>query len=142
MHAFLTTRPNDLVKPIHPTRMPVMLVGEEAHDGLELSGWLYRPRDATKAGPYVISFHGGPEGQERPYFRSVYQALLTRGIGVFAPNVRGSSCFGKRFVNLDNGELRFKAMPAPAQGVTLAAVGIALSLVATSQVVPYIYFQF
>jgi D-alanyl-lipoteichoic acid acyltransferase DltB (MBOAT superfamily) len=39
-------------------------------------------------------------------------------------------------------ELRFKAMPAPAQGVTLAAVGIALSLVATSQVVPYIYFQF
>ena len=39
-------------------------------------------------------------------------------------------------------ELRFKTMPAPAQGVTLAAVGIALSLVATSQVVPYIYFQF
>ena len=39
-------------------------------------------------------------------------------------------------------ELRFKSMPAPAQGVTLAAVGIALSLVATSQVVPYIYFQF
>jgi D-alanyl-lipoteichoic acid acyltransferase DltB (MBOAT superfamily) len=39
-------------------------------------------------------------------------------------------------------EIRFKNMPAPAQGVTLAAVGIALSLVATSQVVPYIYFQF
>ena len=39
-------------------------------------------------------------------------------------------------------ELRFKTMPAPAQGLTLAAVGIALSLVATSQVVPYIYFQF
>ena len=39
-------------------------------------------------------------------------------------------------------ELRFKTMPAPAQGVTLAAVGIGLSLVATSQVVPYIYFQF
>jgi D-alanyl-lipoteichoic acid acyltransferase DltB (MBOAT superfamily) len=39
-------------------------------------------------------------------------------------------------------ELRFRDMPAPAQGVTLAAVGIALSLVATSEVVPYIYFQF
>jgi D-alanyl-lipoteichoic acid acyltransferase DltB (MBOAT superfamily) len=39
-------------------------------------------------------------------------------------------------------ELRFKTLPAPAQGVTLAAVGITLSLVATSQVVPYIYFQF
>ncbi len=32
------------------------------------------------------------------------------GIAVFAPNVRGSSGFGKRFVNLDNGELRFNAI--------------------------------
>jgi dipeptidyl aminopeptidase/acylaminoacyl peptidase len=55
----------------------------------------------------VLSFHGGPEGQERPRFRSDYQALLARGIGVFAPNVRGSSGFGKRFVNLDNGALRY-----------------------------------
>lgn len=39
-------------------------------------------------------------------------------------------------------ELRFKTMPAPAQGVALAAVGFVLSAVATSQVVPYIYFQF
>jgi hypothetical protein len=42
----------------------------------------------------------------------------------------------------DSIELRFKTMSAPAQGVALAAVGLALSLVATSQVVPYIYFQF
>jgi dipeptidyl aminopeptidase/acylaminoacyl peptidase len=32
------------------------------------------------------------------------------GIAVFAPNVRGSSGFGKRFVNLDNGELRVNAV--------------------------------
>jgi dipeptidyl aminopeptidase/acylaminoacyl peptidase len=54
----------------------------------------------------VLSFHGGPEGQERPIFSSTYQALVSRGIAVFAPNVRGSSGFGKRFVNLDNGALR------------------------------------
>jgi dipeptidyl aminopeptidase/acylaminoacyl peptidase len=94
---------------------PITLVRPElvkftAHDGLELSGWLYRPREATGAVPYVISFHGGPEGQARPRFRSVYQGLLSQGIGVFAPNVRGSSGFGKEFVNLDNGELRFKAI--------------------------------
>jgi len=82
------------------------LVTYPAHDGLELSGWLYRPAGIAAPGPYVLSFHGGPEGQERPRFRAVYQALLARGIGVFAPNVRGSSGFGKRFVNLDNGELR------------------------------------
>lgn len=83
------------------------LVTYPAHDGLELSGWLYRPAGSKGPEPYVLSFHGGPEGQERPRFRSGYQALLARGIGVFAPNVRGSSGFGKRFVNLDNGALRF-----------------------------------
>jgi dipeptidyl aminopeptidase/acylaminoacyl peptidase len=82
------------------------LVSFPASDGLELSGWLYRPAGATSPGPIVLSFHGGPEGQERPSFRSDYQALLSRGIAVLAPNVRGSAGFGKRFVNLDNGALR------------------------------------
>jgi dipeptidyl aminopeptidase/acylaminoacyl peptidase len=84
------------------------LVKFKAHDGLELSAWLYRPKTQTNA--YVVSFHGGPEGQERPAFRSDYQALLAAGIGVLAPNVRGSSGFGKKFVNLDNGELRFNGL--------------------------------
>jgi dipeptidyl aminopeptidase/acylaminoacyl peptidase len=83
------------------------LVRFKAHDGLQLSGWLYRPRGASKPGPLVLSFHGGPEGQELPAFAADYQALVARGMAVFAPNVRGSSGFGKRFVNLDNGELRF-----------------------------------
>jgi len=91
----------DLTKMAHP-----QLVEYTAHDGLKLSGWLYKPRGATGALPIVLSFHGGPEGQERPGFNSTYQALLMRGIAVFAPNVRGSSGFGKKFVNLDNGALR------------------------------------
>lgn len=82
------------------------LVTFKSFDGLELSGWLYKPKNQSGPGPYVVSFHGGPEGQERAPFRSDYQALLSQGIGVFAPNVRGSSGFGKKFVNLDNGELR------------------------------------
>ena len=86
------------------------LVKFKSFDGVELSGWLYRPKGQSTPGAYVISFHGGPEGQERPSMRSDYQALLAAGIGVFAPNVRGSSGFGKRYVNLDNGELRFNGL--------------------------------
>jgi dipeptidyl aminopeptidase/acylaminoacyl peptidase len=89
------------------------LVKFPAHDGLELSGWLYQPPsplETKPAGPVVISFHGGPESQERPSFNSTYQALLSRGISVFAPNVRGSAGFGKKFVNLDNGDKRFDAI--------------------------------
>jgi dipeptidyl aminopeptidase/acylaminoacyl peptidase len=95
----------DLAKLVQPE-----LVRFQAHDGLVLSGWLYRPRDTAAPGPIVLSFHGGPEAQERPFFSSDYQALLAHGIAVFAPNVRGSSGFGKTFVNLDNGGLRFNAI--------------------------------
>jgi dipeptidyl aminopeptidase/acylaminoacyl peptidase len=98
----------DLAKLVSPE-----LVRFPAHDGLQLSGWLYRPAGGFpggRPGPVVISFHGGPEGQERPGFNPTYQALLARGIGVFAPNVRGSSGFGKKFVNLDNGPLRAGAV--------------------------------
>lgn len=86
------------------------LVTFNSFDGLQLSGWLYKPKNQSGPGAYVVSFHGGPEGQERPAFRSDYQALLSQGIGVFAPNVRGSAGFGKKFVNLDNGELRFNGV--------------------------------
>ncbi|MYD09043.1 MAG: S9 family peptidase [Chloroflexi bacterium] len=81
-----------------------------AHDGLHLTGWLYRPTAGSAPYPTVLSFHGGPEGQEQPRFRYEYQALVSQGIAVFAPNVRGSSGFGKRFVNLDNGALRVDAI--------------------------------
>ncbi|WP_394821418.1 hypothetical protein [Pendulispora albinea] len=96
------------------------LVRYSAKDGLPLTGWLYRPAGASGPGPIVLSFHGGPEGQERPYFSATYQALLAHGIAVLAPNVRGSSGFGKRFVNLDNGALRkggpSRTSPPPSTG--------------------------
>jgi dipeptidyl aminopeptidase/acylaminoacyl peptidase len=96
------------------------LVRFRAHDGLALSGWLYLPQNGPV--PMVLSFHGGPEGQERPFFRSDYQALLARGIGVFAPNVRGSAGFGKTFVNLDNGALRFDAIKDIKSSVEFVAI--------------------
>ncbi|HEX6159782.1 MAG TPA: S9 family peptidase [Thermoanaerobaculia bacterium] len=86
------------------------LVQYKAHDGIQLSGWLYRPNNVQPPYPTVLSFHGGPESQERPFPNPQYQALLASGIAVFAPNVRGSSGFGKTFVNLDNGKLRVNSV--------------------------------
>jgi dipeptidyl aminopeptidase/acylaminoacyl peptidase len=102
-----------------------------AHDGVELSGWLYLPPGFKAPGPVVLNFHGGPEGQERPIFRADYQALLARGIAVFGPNIRGSSGFGKRFVNLDNGALRADAnrdIKASADFVVASGIGDAKRL--------------
>ena len=57
--------------------------------------------------PVVIYLHGGPEGQFTPYFSSTFNFWLNElGIAILAPNVRGSSGYGKSFLKLDNGFLR------------------------------------
>ncbi|MEU8199190.1 S9 family peptidase [Microbispora amethystogenes] len=86
------------------------LVRLPARDGLELSGWLYRPPGAVGPAPYAVFLHGGPEDQERPTFNPLYQSLLAAGIGVLAPNVRGSAGFGRAFREADDHALRFRAI--------------------------------
>jgi predicted N-formylglutamate amidohydrolase/acetyl esterase/lipase len=86
------------------------LVHLHGQDGLELSGWLYRAPPTDSPAAAVIHLHGGPEAQERPGYSPLFQALVERGISVFAPNVRGSSGFGKTFIDADNRELRWGAI--------------------------------
>ncbi|MDQ3753432.1 MAG: alpha/beta fold hydrolase, partial [Acidobacteriota bacterium] len=52
--------------------------------------------------PVIVSVHGGPEGQERPTFNPTYQYFLSRGYAVLAPNVRGSTGYGKTYTHLDD----------------------------------------
>jgi dipeptidyl aminopeptidase/acylaminoacyl peptidase len=91
----------DLATLVRPT-----LITYKARDGVPLSGWLYAPKDAKGPQPMVFVYHGGPEGQSRPTLDTTTQALVASGISVFAPNVRGSSGYGKAFLALDNGPLR------------------------------------
>jgi dipeptidyl aminopeptidase/acylaminoacyl peptidase len=78
-------------------------------DGLPLTGWLYRAAGAGTPGPAALSLHGGPEAQERPGFDPHHQALAAAGITVFAPNIRGSSGFGREFVHADDVHGRYDA---------------------------------
>ena len=105
------------------------LIEFEAHDGLPLTGWLYRaagessrlppadlgsrlpPADfGSRLPPAMISLHGGPEAQERPGFTPQHQVLVNAGITVFAPNIRGSSGYGRAFVHADDRWGRFDAI--------------------------------
>lgn len=82
------------------------LVEVKSFDGEVVSGFLYAPDPKKFPGkrPLVVNIHGGPEGQTRPDFIGPENYLVNElGIAVFFPNVRGSSGYGKRFVNLDNG---------------------------------------
>src|SRR3954453_14928879 len=97
-----------------------------AGDGLGLSGWLYVPRGVEGPNRTVVSFHGGPEGQERPGWSPVAQSLVAAGFTVFAPNVRGSGGFGRAFMFADDvaaREASFGDVPATVE--TLVSAGIA-----------------
>lgn len=78
-----------------------ILVHYPTFDGKQIPAWLYRPRGEGKF-PVVLSIHGGPEAQERPTYNynGFYQYLLSRGIGVLAPNIRGSTGYGKSYQKL------------------------------------------
>lgn len=81
----------------------------KSFDDRTIPAYYYKPRDATPANkaPVVISIHGGPESQYRPYFSGSSQYYVNDlGIAVLAPNVRGSAGYGKTYLKLDNAELR------------------------------------
>ena len=84
------------------------LVRWPSFDGREISGFLYRPaaRFAGKR-PVNIVIHGGPESQARPGYLGQSNFYLDElGVALLYPNVRGSSGYGKTFLDLDNGFLR------------------------------------
>lgn len=62
----------------------------------EVPAWLYRPAGDGPF-PVLLSVHGGPEAQERPEYRygGLYAYLVSRGVAVLAPNIRGSTGYGK-----------------------------------------------
>jgi dipeptidyl aminopeptidase/acylaminoacyl peptidase len=73
-----------------------------------IPAYYYRPTTKSdKPYPVVIDIHGGPEGQFRPRFQGMFNYLTNElGIAVIAPNVRGSSGYGKSYLLMDNWEKR------------------------------------
>ena len=96
-----------------------------AFDGLALSGWLYRPPGTRGPNRTVVSFHGGPEGCERPAYSPVAQSLVAAGFTVFAPNIRGSGGFGRAFTTCDDRAARaasFDDVPATVEALVEAGI--------------------
>ncbi|MCC6802910.1 MAG: S9 family peptidase [Anaerolineae bacterium] len=78
------------------------LIAYPTHDGRMIPAWLYRPKGEGDKFPVVLSIHGGPEAQERPRYNynGLYQYLLSRGFGILAPNIRGSTGYGISYQRL------------------------------------------
>jgi len=88
------------------------LVHYTAFDGKSIPAFLFMPPGAEKgkAIPFVIVYHGGPEGQSRPMFSAPMQYFLARGFGILMPNVRGSTGYGRAFQMLDDYKQRWDSV--------------------------------
>src|SRR5438067_976209 len=85
----------------------------ETFDGESIPVFLFLP-PGDGPFPVVLTVHGGPEAQYHPEWHVNYapltQYLVSRGYAVAAPNVRGSSGYGKRFEHLDDIRLRMDSV--------------------------------
>jgi dipeptidyl aminopeptidase/acylaminoacyl peptidase len=102
------------------TRSPADLDGAEltepelhrfpSFDGESIPVFLFEPRGRDGPPPVVFVIHGGPEAQLRPVWQPLIQYFVSHGLAVAAPNVRGSTGYGKRYQHLDDVERRLESV--------------------------------
>ncbi|MGB7567494.1 MAG: N-acetylmuramoyl-L-alanine amidase-like domain-containing protein [Chitinivibrionales bacterium] len=73
--------------------------------------FFFKPSLKKPPFPVLIMVHGGPESQYWPSFSPSVQFYVHElGMAMLAPNVRGSSGYGKTYLSLDNGMKRENAV--------------------------------
>src|SRR5690606_32848164 len=84
---------------------PVESVSYKARDGLEIPSYLTLPREREPKGlPLVVVPHGGPFARDEWFYDYEVQFLANRGYAVLQPNFRGSTGYGKAFVEKGEGQ--------------------------------------
>jgi dipeptidyl aminopeptidase/acylaminoacyl peptidase len=79
-------------------------VAFKSRDGLPLHGYLTRPAGFAAPGPLVLVVHGGHWWRDYWLYDPVIQFLANRGYAVFQVNYRGSTGYGRRFMEAAIGE--------------------------------------
>ena len=78
-------------------------VSYPSSDGLEIPAFLTLPKGIPAKGlPVIIFPHGGPWARDGWGYDSYAQFLANRGYAVLQPNFRGSTGYGKKFLNAGN----------------------------------------
>jgi dipeptidyl aminopeptidase/acylaminoacyl peptidase len=88
-------------------------VGIKSRDGLNLVSYITIPYKYQKSDhsylpfkevPLILVVHGGPEARDAFGINATHQWLANRGYAVLSVNYRGSSGFGKEFLNAGRGQ--------------------------------------
>ena len=90
--------PREHMAPMKPVSYP-------SSDGLQIPAYLTLPKGAAPKGlPLILFPHGGPWARDSWGFNNYAQFLANRGYAVLAPNFRGSTGYGKKFLNAGNNQ--------------------------------------
>lgn len=95
-------------------------------DGFEIEGYLSRPKGVEGPLPVIVNPHGGPWARDSWGYNSEVQFLCSRGYAVFQMNFRGSTGYGRRFLEASYKQWGLKMQDDITEGVEwLIAQGIA-----------------
>ncbi len=90
--------PREALASMQPIRYP-------SSDGLEIPAYLTLPKGIPpKNLPVLVVPHGGPWVRDGWGYNPMAQFFANRGYAVLSPNFRGSTGYGKEFLNAGNGE--------------------------------------
>lgn len=91
---------------------PETLHSFTSSDGETIPYFRFLPPEyqSGEASPAIFVIHGGPEGQTTTRFDPIIQFFAAQGFAVIAPNIRGSSGYGRRYLDLDNGPKRLDSI--------------------------------
>jgi len=94
------------------------LVEWTSFDDTRIPGWFALPRAPAANGglPAIVQVHGGPASQTRATFRPEIQMLLSQGFAVLLPNIRGSTGYGRAYLEADETHKRPDALADLAAG--------------------------
>ena len=84
---------------------PVRPVSFRSRDGLTIRGYLTLPSGGGRGLPLIVLPHGGPFLRDSWTFNPDVQFLASRGYAVLQPNFRGSTGYGRDFVERGYGQL-------------------------------------
>ncbi len=112
--------PREHMAEMKPVRYP-------SSDGMEIPAFLTLPKGVpAKSLPAILVPHGGPWARDGWGFSNLAQFLANRGYAVLSPNFRGSTGYGKKFLNAGNMQWGEKMQDDVTWGVRyLVAQGIA-----------------
>jgi dipeptidyl aminopeptidase/acylaminoacyl peptidase len=107
--------------------VPMKPIRYKSSDGLEIPAYLTLPKGVpAKSLPLLVTPHGGPWARDTWGYRASAQFYANRGYAVLMPNFRGSTGYGKKFLDAGNKEWGGKMQDDLTWGVKyLVAEGVA-----------------